>query len=1645
MDRKRRILISSLLIALLAGITIVLAYFTSTDSANNFFKLGNKYTLTYHANAGSDDSKVTNVPSEQSQFGSGTDPVTFDVAADKPVRPGYVFTGWYEKETPTSSDQKYGDGGAAQYTAPADQKDSHLYAQWTAGYTLIYDANRAEGAKGGDAPAAATKVSDADSESFDIAAKGNLSWIITIGEGEDASETDEYKVFLGWSEDKNATSPTYTDTGKWAYTGDDFDGDNSGDTAKTITITSQDPDRTKTLYAVWATKYELKYALHPELNDPPSKEPVPKTQTCVSTAKKYTFTIPERIETGADANAPTRDGGYEWGWWGDSLDRFGYIEGGTNEGCYLFGEPFINHHTEDSPTWTLYAYFQPPAGVWVHYYNNAYQLNEDFTPNTREPKMTDPTNVSGMPRSPVGTVATDLVIPVDITTVEPTHPKYEFLGWSKNPNATEPDVFEGNKINLDKRKSNIARLYAVWQHKHKFRVAFYNTPSDSYTQTNYYINKNNGNKWTSTTYNNANCWFEKNGVLRTAPAQDEWYLDESYTFDQDYFNNLGLFATRADDKYGSYKFLGWSYTPYPTRGEGQYDKNNPEHRIEFPVDAPENANELNNTVADPDNDKGKIKGSIKAEESDPPCTAPQIHEVKLYAVWERSPLHNFSLTFARNDSTETLSRGSASAASYTCTYPNDYTNPRRTTVRALDEPTYTWTAESWTGASAATTCPTVTKKETDTATYEFIGWSTEKNKTKESDVDYAIDETTKLLSVPVKLGDETDADAKDCEAGTHSITLYPVFKPVPRHKYAVYFDVNQPTALNLKGIEMKLYRKKSDGSWNINTRDKDTLRWDDSNNIKSYGNKTDIEGVSRTTSNGTIEYTEIKDLDTKSLSWPDEYTSYDPAPTMGIFATCENKNATSSTEYKFIGWSYTKYTLTGNTRYIPGESTLEFPVSAPADPSDIQDGEGMLDNPVVIDIDEKNPDSEYACDKDADAGRVHNRVLYGVWTGEVLHQYSVTFDGNGAGSKVKYGSLNDWQNGTTKDDSNASDGKCVNYSDARKPAKESAEDDDKYTFDAAYWTDKNVIAKAERAPGDGFEYTFAGWSLKPDTDPSDTDNIITVNSDGYITQDIIAECDKYPCDGSEVHDVKLYAVWNKRAVHRYSVIFYNDGTSGSVQSKSGSNWSNASTTVGKSAVDARDLNLTADLRNTYRVFSNYIYLDTGFPAVKHSWDANTLAVRAVKKSTDNIEYTFVGWATEPVQPSIEWTRNSDIIALHINDDGFITDEIELNEPDTVDTCQYDTHNRIYYPVFRMDPIHKFTIQFNYNSGNGIRYRSGNSWNYTTSSTRSYSQGPVKLSESGPSYTWYKEDNGPNTGFWDKEGIGAYKNTDAFYSYEFVGWSKTKQETPIDSEPSDTIRWKDDPDSNLAGAGYIDEDITVNCPDPCEGGTHPTVIYYAVWNATPLTKTYNLKFNGNDSDNPNISDVPEDIMEKTETYDDGGTYKGGTWKGYDFDMPDVVPKNKKRVFTGWSTDPNATQGEFGHPNTQNPQIAELTGGLEDPYHMATAPSAYEATKTETMYAIWWYEFYLEYNANEGGSQAPPLARAYKSADSYSFPLDKNIPVHKDGLKFLGWATSPNATTPEYQPGDYAPLTACTDPSSDDYGYVELKLYAVWGSN
>ena len=75
-----------------------------------------------------------------------------------------------------------------------------------------------------------------------------------------------------------------------------------------------------------------------------------------------------------------------------------------------------------------------------------------------------------------------------------------------------------------------------------------------------------------------------------------------------------------------------------------------------------------------------------------------------------------------------------------------------------------------------------------------------------------------------------------------------------------------------------------------------------------------------------------------------------------------------------------------------------------------------------------------------------------------------------------------------------------------------------------------------------------------------------------------------------------------------------------------------------------------------------------------------------------------------------------------------------------------------------------------------------------------------------------------------------------------------------------------------------------------------------------------------------------------------------------------------------------------------------------------------------------EYRVVYNAPDGIDVPSEQTKYYKQP----LAISTNVPT-RSGYRFLGWATKPNATSPEYQPGDSFAIDADT------------TLYAVWKTN
>jgi len=151
---------------------------------------------------------------------------------------------------------------------------------------------------------------------------------------------------------------------------------------------------------------------------------------------------------------------------------------------------------------------------------------------------------------------------------------------------------------------------------------------------------------------------------------------------------------------------------------------------------------------------------------------------------------------------------------------------------------------------------------------------------------------------------------------------------------------------------------------------------------------------------------------------------------------------------------------------------------------------------------------------------------------------------------------------------------------------------------------------------------------------------------------------------------------------------------------------------------------------------------------------------------------------------------------------------------------------------------------------------------------------------------------------------------------------------------------------------------------------------------------------------------------TVTYDaNGGTgAPADQIKEHDVDLAlsSVIPTKEGYTFLGWDTDTAAKTVVFN------------AGGI------------YTANANVTLYAVWELnkvppvqKYTVQYNAN-GGIGAPDLQIKTHGED---LTLRNTLPTRK-GYTFVGWGTSPDATTVAYQPGGIYTIDA------------DITLYAIW---
>ena len=132
-----------------------------------------------------------------------------------------------------------------------------------------------------------------------------------------------------------------------------------------------------------------------------------------------------------------------------------------------------------------------------------------------------------------------------------------------------------------------------------------------------------------------------------------------------------------------------------------------------------------------------------------------------------------------------------------------------------------------------------------------------------------------------------------------------------------------------------------------------------------------------------------------------------------------------------------------------------------------------------------------------------------------------------------------------------------------------------------------------------------------------------------------------------------------------------------------------------------------------------------------------------------------------------------------------------------------------------------------------------------------------------------------------------------------------------------------------------------------------------------------------------------------------TYKYFAINAY---LSDAIPDRDGYTFLGWADSATATTAEF-------------------------APGAkYNNNEHITLYAVWQKNAYtVTYSANGGNGAPSSQSKAYGE----TLTIPKTIPT-RFGYNFAGWATTADATSAAYQPGD----TYTAD--------ADVNLYAVWNN-
>ena len=954
---------------------------------------------------------------------------------------------------------------------------------------------------------------------------------------------------------------------------------------------------------------------------------------------------------------------------------------------------------------------------------------------------------------------------------------------------------------------------------------------------------------------------------------------------------------------------------------------------------------------------------------------------------------------------------------------------------------YTWTKAYWSNNGIhAKHVTTLTMK------YDFLGWSTKPD----GPVEYTVDDDG-YINMDIK--QKADEDSAD---GIQDLVLYAIWKETPLHTFRLLF------------MTTDTYNKYD------NIVNRATGRAESFSDIESplKSIKEDAKGNQIVVMPGSSQYANAGFIWKGAPLSETKYTiSKEDLNTTGPLAT---KASTTTYDVKLIGWSYEPWK----------RSNPDIPV----------DENGYFLSDIVVEEPIVSPDE---C-----TGDTHNLLLWPVWKFTPKHTYSVFFSVdtgvNKADRLIFHNSTEDemmtlsrmykqyvYNDKTKKWSEHSSTGywlrplnstvgggygnsrhsgdKFIRYYSDENPASVHNP-----PWDEAFWRSQRVYV--EKNSNTVVRYDFKGWRR------SDTEDVIPVDENGYLTKGITFEEDNDVlgrCEDKEEgtdHVVVLYPVWETVPLNTWRVVFVTNTTNGY---NTGLNDEGekiiTSSVYGYKYEDSLYTEVVNKANNKatsfYTVNNGWaptsVYSSGPHPInseygrqytwTKDFWQAHCEA--AERPNDENARYEFLGWSYGEKGNGYLTTKYPENLTeadvdIHVDSNGLINEDIVIKDP-VMSTTDGHTFHKLLFGVWKTIPMHSYHLHFdkNFVGKNGYYWYVGTyfqeeedgEWiSRPTMHVSNYADFHVAQHDvegSADHYTW------PANGFWDRHGVYAvrpdnFSNDSEYYTYEFMGWSDAIDSAGNRKDPK-TLTEADVDYHMTADGKHIAEDITIHDEDNCDGGAHHLYLY-AVWKPIPRTRTYTLQYDVNGG-----AGTFEPVS-KSEVYNEIAWNETSP----NFDIDTGIPTKDEFTFAGWAQTKNATFGEFGYPHGDNAELRNLTRNLKSPIAFTFDDhKTGDLTAAKTLYAVWWYEFDIEFKENAYDAYGgPAVQHIYRSADHTivrAFGEDNNDPLPtpvRPGYKFLGWSRDKDATVPEFSTLSEYPSDITIQGSPT--GKISVTFYAIW---